>query len=340
MKYNNGGLIGAAASNTINDCIGIWSLSDIQINAIEDKWMKPAGPFGWWALVASTTIVRTNRANDTGSAATRADLSTPSDRETCTANQDYGLWACRYTPAPGVYLSTVERLDLKNDLVDASIRGSLSAGRAYMGGNGNESYGWFSGGNSGSTTIDRFTYSNDTITVRTPLPFGRRKQSGLSNSNYGWLAGGEGYINPTTWVNITYSYRIDFSTDSTITTRGSMFSYGPSGATSNDDYGWIAGTGATYPYSNSANTIVYRMDFANDLNAAIIRGPLTISRKYAAGAGSTDFGWIGGGWSATVPVTYISGVDRIDYATDTSTAATTSYGVVNGRFDACGSYPG
>jgi hypothetical protein len=71
-------------------------------------------------------------------------------------------------------------------------------------------------------------------------------------------------------------------------------------------FGWFGGGG-------SAST-VDRIDYANDLATASVRGPLSHSSSSLAATGNINFGWFGGGQP-------ISTVNRIDYASDLATAS-------------------
>ena len=88
-------------------------------------------------------------------------------------------------------------------------------------------------------------------------------------------------------------------------------------------YGWF-GAGYSAPTaplpSGGMYSGVQRIDYANDLTTASVRGPLTLARYELAGTGNTDYGWFGAG--VTYPPTVVrSTVDRITYATDTATAS-------------------
>ena len=80
-------------------------------------------------------------------------------------------------------------------------------------------HGWFGGGFSTYSTVDRIDFSNDTGTasVRGLLTTTRTDSAATGNSNYGWIGGGSGTF-PTTYSTVD---RIDFSNDLTnISPRG------------------------------------------------------------------------------------------------------------------------
>ena len=84
-------------------------------------------------------------------------------------------------------------------------------------------------------------------------------------------------------------------------------------ATSNNDFGYVAGTG-----SNS-NTSLDRVDFSNDTATASPKGPLATAASYRTGTGSASFGYFAGGQNPGTTVK--SNIDRIDYSNDTATAS-------------------
>ena len=65
-------------------------------------------------------------------------------------------------------------------------------------------------------------------------------------------------------------------------------------------------------------SIVDRIDYANDTATASTKGPLSVIRYAHGTTGNASFGYIGGGYS---PSQSASTVDRIDYSNDTATAA-------------------
>jgi hypothetical protein len=79
-------------------------------------------------------------------------------------------------------------------------------------------------------------------------------------------------------------------------------------AMGNENYGWVMG-------GTPVISTVYRIDYANDTNAATTRGPLSRTRSNMKGAGNAGFGWVGGNSPAD------NTVDRIDYANDSPTSA-------------------
>ena len=137
-----------------------------------------------------------------------------------------------------------------------------------------------------------------------------------SVANYGWFGGG---YSSTPAVFSTVD-RIDFSNDSsTALVRGSLNA--PAGrpllaATGNSNYGWFGGGGISADVST-----VDRIDFSNDSSTAPVRGSLSLARTALAATGNSNYGWFGGGLIINPTTPAVSTVDRIDFATDFSTAS-------------------
>ena len=82
--------------------------------------------------------------------------------------------------------------------------------------------------------------------------------------------------------------------------------------------GWNAGGGSSGQIST-----IDRITFATDTATATARGPLATNQSDTGGVGTSTNGWFGGGYSnSPAPTTTVSTVQRITYATDTTTAST------------------
>lgn len=212
--------------------------------------------------------------------------------------------------------STVSRIDFTNDTVTALSRGPLSLGRTQLGGAGNASYGWFTGGynTSGPTgtlsTVDRIDYANDSPTTASPrgnLAINRKNSPvTLSNTTYLWVAGGV--------TGESSIERITMSNDTIATSlRGNLArTIANSAGTSDSSFGWVTG--------GNSNSRIDRIEFANDTASASIRGPLNETRGLHGFAGNNTYGWAMGGCS-TFPSPVLSSVERITYANDTATGS-------------------
>jgi hypothetical protein len=181
-------------------------------------------------------------------------------------------------------------------------------------------YGWWVGGHNfliGPTppfvlysTVDRIDFSNDSTTAspRALLSRSSGSASKLTNTNYGWFVGGT----IVTGGRTSFVDRIDFSNDSTTPTPRSLLSItnGYNSGVSNSNYGW---------YGAPA---VYRMNFSNDVENSITRGPLFSPFRQQSGAtGNSNYGWWAGGQSPGPPYQGNSTVDRIDFSNDSTTSS-------------------
>lgn len=213
--------------------------------------------------------------------------------------------------AQGSSLSSVDRIDVSNDLATASARGAGNVVRSDHAGVSNFNYGWYGGGKAPTTvsTVERTDFSNDSIVqiYRGPLSSARYGVTGNSTINYGWFTAGA----PAS----STRDRIDFSNDIVVASaRGvNAISQQYSVGLGNANYGWAAGG------QSPLSSYVIRADYSADLSTSLIRtGRLSIER-YASGAGSNpNYGWVftGAGPGSVV----YSTTDRIDFSNDLTTA--------------------
>lgn len=128
----------------------------------------------------------------------------------------------------------------------------------------------------------------------------------------GWFSGG---FYPAYFSTVQ---RITFATDTaTASVRGPLTAtlYRHSGVGTNA-YGWHGG-GMVWPTPVSTIT---RITYATDTATSTNRGPLNTARYYLSGTGNDNYGWNGPGENNIAPY-YSSIVDRITYASDTTTAS-------------------
>ena len=127
----------------------------------------------------SSTVQRITYATDTDTASVRGPLSLARTLRAATGNTTYGWFGGGYygnfSPSS---TSTVDRITFATDTATASVRGPLSTIRDKGTAAGNDTDGWFGGGNPGPgnvSTVDRITYATDTATasVRGPLSSAR-----------------------------------------------------------------------------------------------------------------------------------------------------------------------
>jgi len=164
------------------------------------------------------------------------------------------------------------------------LKGPLSAVRYYMAATGSASFGYFGGGYPNKSLVDRIDYSNDSATAvaKGTLSLGRHALAAVSAQENGL---------PQISVFPALSVR-----DNVV----------PQGT----DFGYFGGG-----YTGSDTSIVDRIDYSNDTNTALAKGPLSLTKRYLAATGNGPFGYFGGGGPPTVTT-----VSRIDYSNDTVAA--------------------
>ena len=135
----------------------------------------------------------------------------------------------------------------------------------------------------------------------------------------GWFGGGLNEVfSPTSTVQ-----RIIFATDTaTASVRGPLsLAKRQLSATGNTTYGWFGG--GQNPAAGYGQSTIDRITYSTDTATASVRGPLSSNRYSMAATGNTTEGWFGGGYQYPSPASpgYRSTIDRITYATDTTTAS-------------------
>ncbi len=209
-----------------------------------------------------------------------------------------------------------------------SVNPATSAGPAY---------GYFAGGNtvSGSynhTTVDRIDFSNDTATASAKgnMTYGRGNGGGAGNTTHGYIFGG------AAWSGTAYSYisRVQYSNDTATVSSVSNLSlrnywYGHAASVGTVDFGYTGGTdNGGPPAYTGGNSILDRLDYANDTATALERGSGIFNPiGYGYGTtGNSTHGYFGGGYHGTIGT--LSSIRRLDYANDT--AALASKGPLSG----------
>jgi len=304
-----GGLTTARGTHGATAGIAVYGTPPVFLST--STLLTPVANYGWWAGGyqggTRSTVDRINFSNDSPTTASaRGFLTVAANGNGATSNNYYG-WVNQGNT------SVIDRIEMSNDLVTATPRGSIP----HPGGNlqdraaaGNANFGWHSGGGTPGgrrSTIDRINYANDTSAslTRGPLPSDRYAHAATSNDNYGWHAGG----NP----GLAQITRIDYSNDSPAATgnRGSFPSANEEMAgTGNANYGWFSGGSI-----GAFRSTIYRVDYSNDLVSSTLRGILTKDRANFRGSGNSLFGWVGPGNNGD------SSIDRIDYSNDTANAS-------------------
>lgn len=219
-----------------------------------------------------STIQRIEYATDTGTAASRSNMTRATLRHTSSANHGtiltQGWFAGGSSPAAAT-VSRVERLEFATDTNTPSIRGSLATAVDVPAASGNSTYIWVCGGwDQPSVTyyslIQRITLAADTPTTTT--------RGNIDNS-----APDERTVNHK--------------------------------SVGNADYQWVTGLRGNAAPGNS--TRIQRVTYSNDTATATVRGNITGARYNAAAAGDSTYGWYVGGigvgsWSRVDRITYSS----------------------------------
>jgi hypothetical protein len=183
--------------------------------------------------------------------------------------------------------------------------------------------GWYAGGfNNPSmySSINRLTFATDTVNTSTrgPLSSELTLFAGTGTNTNGWFGGGY----TTSFVITSSVQRITFASDTAVSsTRGPLSSskYSPGATTDGTTYGWLGGgyDPSLTPGIKRTST-VDRITYAADTITASIRGPLSVPVSSVSGTGTTNYGYIVGGYSN---IGLESVIQRITYATDTATAS-------------------
>ena len=144
----------------------------------------------------------------------------------------------------------------------------MTVARNRLAATGNQSFGYFGGGWVTMSTVDRIDYSNDTATAAAKgflhVEIGRLTATG--NGSFGYF--GSGY------PGVSSISRVDYANDTaTALSRGPLAAQKERmGATGNASFGYF--TGGDPGPEPAGNSQVHRIDYANDTNAAVFKGPM------------------------------------------------------------------
>ena len=300
---------------------------------------------------APSRVHRIDYANDTATASIKGPLSANTSYMMDVTNINFGYVIGG--GGPSGQKSKIDRIDFSNDTATASNIASLPTNRWSGTGIGNKNFGYICGGKTPSiiSNIDRLDYSSDTTAVapKGPLSATRRYNTATSNNDFGYVAGTGSNSN-------TSLDRVDFSNDTaTASPKGPLAtaaSYRT--GTGSASFGYFAG--GQNP-SSTVKSNIDRIDYSNDTATALSKGPLSIAKNKAAGISSREsglpipqptiaaavqrpfpvptqspdprgpaYGYFSGGFNpgnspAHPSAVYYSNVDRVDFASDTSTAS-------------------
>jgi len=281
--------------------------------------------------------------------------------ERAVGNDDYGYFSggnINYTiPGCGYYapsLSKVNRMTYASDTTNTVFRCNTSYGAGGRSACGNSNYGWWIGGsnticsNGSSTYIERTDYSNDTAGTsnRGPLTHTMSYGAAQGNANNGWALG----VGPSSSSRVN---RITYASDTTTASpKGNLAAASSYQAgTGSQSFGYNCG-------GPSTNTTVQRVDYSNDTATASPKGPLVWITTHGGGASASENGLTavpppppvtsyiprmryvdslleGTGSTQPAPTQYgyfaggmvggqstgVTTVDRLDFASDTTTAS-------------------
>jgi len=283
--------------------------------------------------VSRSTIQKLTFASDTVSPAVRGNMSFATHNHTVTGDNTY-MWSTGgfYQPSPGTGTSAIDRTTFATDTATGSSRGYLITRRRIFTSHHNYgtimSYGWFVGGinlpipGSMISSVERMTFATDTATnsARGSLNYTKYNHCGAGNADYNWTMGGE--ITSTNNFSSMVE-RITYSTDTaTATNRGNLLNVADSrhieaASLSNNDYQWAAGFQRSQ--IPAYDSYIQRLTYASDTVAVSARGQIGLNIGTRGASGNSTDGWFLGGYDPSLGT--ISRVHRINYATDTATAA-------------------
>ena len=188
---------------------GNWSVKS-------DVWLSPSPYYGSWdygyffgggpSFYGQTSADRIDFSNDTATATLKSGIF-----DTNSGTKQWGAAsssAASYL-AGGYYPENtdIRKFNLVNETSSVLTTASLATpapGSYYVAGTGNQNFGYFSSGESVTTTVTRVDYSNDTSTSVGNLSFSSRRSTATGNQSYGYFAGG---------VTVSSVSRIDYSND-------------------------------------------------------------------------------------------------------------------------------
>jgi hypothetical protein len=188
-----------------------------------------------------------------------------------------------------------------------------AAGQSSIG----QGYGYMSGGEPNTSNVSKFSFSTYAKTAGiATLTSARGQVCGQSSNFYGYTSGGGSTID-----------KFPFVSEGTASLVGNLYTSAyEGGPNSSATHGYVAGT-------TPKSTTIHKFPFASDNNGSFV-GNLTVSRGYSlAGASSTDYGYICGGYLPT----YHNEIDKFSFAsdadaTDVGNLTTAGYGMVGNQY--------
>jgi hypothetical protein len=207
---------------------------------------------------------------------------------------------------------------------------------------GDYNYGWFTGGQSGTTiisSVERIDFNNDTVNTNirasflSPIVFA---SSGGTNDN-GYIFGGSQFSSDSPTPSSFNSQVVRFTYANDESSPLSRVGISPAtqrwrSTTSSKNYAYTSGGfDSTTSINQPAKINTDRLDFSNDSASLTTKGPLSIGRLKMTSASDNNYGWYIGGAPTSffysnsptnLPYTVnaLSIIDRLNFNSDTTTA--------------------
>ena len=289
-----------------------------------------------------SSVGRLDYATDSATMSTKGALTQNRSELAAMGNMNYGYFMGGLgLPGPSNF-SSVDRIDFANDTATASPRGNLSADRRRHRGTSNSDFGYASGGTL-NPRRDKIDFSNDTAAAVNKSPSNNWFAGAAGNPSSGYGFGG--VYGATTQSRV---YRFDYANDTdSASIRGplTVARSRVSGASSRingfptlnrsalgnrfiDNAAQVAASdiGPAFGYFHGGNpgytkTRIDRLDYSNDTNVCVAKGPLSSGRSNHASASNKTHGYWAGGYVWPAGPHEKSSVDRVDYSNDTSTTS-------------------
>lgn len=250
---------------------------------------------------------------------------------TAVGNKTHG-WFCGGIPTN----TSIVRMSFSNDLVGPNQR-AMTTNPVNISAAGNNSTDlWTAGGSGGGTLsyITRLTFANDTSNslLRGNLPAAKRNIGCNHSLTDSWFGGDGDGTTPTSTMN-----RLIYSNDTLGGISKGVLSVARAGAEGIGNFSdsWFCGG---FPTTASTMTVVDRLNHATDAINCVAKGNLAVTVASGLGWRTPNTGWIPGGFSGNTS-SYGSGIQRIEYSSDTINALTrANIGQVKGRAGATDDY--
>ena len=335
---------------------GIFSLGTIETRIREDSWVPM--PTVWGGDTRYDGKVKLNYntyftggrmthgpTNERTSWADKIVITTDTNSSVPSAQLPYNLGIGGFsTPSEtiswwsGYQKSRVYKLTYSNESQSSSPTGTFANGPShneftYMTAIGNNTNGYFAGGDAGDDTskTQKITFSAETfanLPSTANMQNKRKQMSATGTPEKAYFQGG--------WPSTNYTYRMDYSTDTmTRLSSNSERQYIFRASTGTDTAGYFFGGAASWshdPAERETGKIEYATETWSEA-PGLFGNPTFLpsywgagARKYMAASGSKETGYVAGGLYPAPGTTedYRSWVDKIDFATETASRRATT----------------